>query len=284
MQVLDWNDLRFVLAVARTESLAGASRTLGVNETTVSRRLRRIEQHLNTRLFDRVNAALVPTKAGEVTIASAERVELEMQNMENLVAGTDYRVAGTVRLTTVPVLLNHILVPELPELIQKHPELNIELIAEPRDLSLTKREADIALRQARPTKELGAITRRIGHIDYAVYAQVGQSVDSLPWITFENSMENLPQAQWIAAEMKNENSQKTISVNEGETIIASVKAGIGKSLLPVVIGDRELNLKRLNEEVAVSREVWLMTHPDLQKLPRIRAAIAWIESCFNGIA
>lgn len=96
-------------------------------------------------------------------------------------------------------------------------------------------------------------------------------------------METLPHAQWIAAAMKKEHSQKTVSVNNGETIIASVKAGIGKSLLPVVIGDREPNLKRMDDEIPISREIWLMTHPELQKLPRIRATIDWLVSCFDRL-
>lgn len=284
MQELNWNDLRFVLAVARSESMASASRILGVNETTVARRTKHIENQLQARLFDRINSFLVPTKAGEIVIASAERVELETQNMENLVAGTDYRVAGTVRLTTVPFLLNHVLMPALSNLINNHPDLKFELVAEPRDLSLSKREADIALRLARPTKELGAITRRLGSLDYAVFAAKAQNTNSLPWITYENSMEDLPQAQWIAGQMKKDNSHKTVSANDAEAIFAGVKAGIGKSLLPVVIGDLEPNLMRLDNEIPVSREIWLLTHPELQKLPRIRATIEWLISCIDGIS
>lgn len=154
MQDLDWDDLRFVLAVARGRSLAGAARRLRVNESTVGRRVARMEQRLGARLFERIAGSLTPTEAGDRVIAGAERVELELQAVAGAVSGTDRLAAGSVRLTAVPIVVNRILVPALPSLLSAHPDLRVELIAEPRDLSLTRRETDIALRLARPEDEL----------------------------------------------------------------------------------------------------------------------------------
>lgn len=178
-----------------------ASRILGVNESTVSRRIASAEKQLGTRLFERYNGVLTATKAGEIVVSSSERVELEAQGLENTVAGTDQLAAGTVRLTTVPVILNHVLVTALPNLLRKHPKLQIELIAEPRDLSLTKREADIALRLARPTEEVRAVARRIGRLDYAVYGASNQQGNPLPWVTYDDSMRDLPPARWLAEQI-----------------------------------------------------------------------------------
>ncbi len=284
MQELNWNDLRFILALARSESLAEASRKLGVNETTVARRVKKAEKLLKTRLFERTGGVFSPTKAGEIVVASCERVEVETQNMEYAVSGVDHLVAGTVRLTTVPVLLNQILAADLKGLVAEHPDLRIELVAEPRDLSLMKRETDIAIRLARPTRESGAIARRVGHLDYAVYVHKDQDTSSIPWITYDSRMGYLPQSHWIEDQMKKDNSQKIVTANDAETILACVKAGIGKSLLPIVIASMDSNLIKIDTSTTISREIWLMTHPELKKLPRIRVAMDWLVEIFESIA
>lgn len=275
MQALDWNDLRFVLAVSRARSLAAAARMLGVNETTVGRRINRVEQNLGAQLFERSNGLLSPTASGELVIAGSERVELETQAIEQQVTGTDQLVAGSVRLTSVPNILHHIIAPALPDLLSKHPELKIELISEPRDLSLTKREADIALRLARPTGETRAITRKLGQLDYAVYCARAKQNDDLPWIQFEETMRDIPQAKWIASQLDTDEPSGA-AVNDSETLLACLKAGLGKSLLPIIIGDHQANLTRLDDHVPVSREMWIMIHPELRKLGRIRAVVDWL--------
>lgn len=280
MQDLNWNDLRFVLAVARCQSLAGAARRLGVNESTVGRRVARAEQDLGARLFERSAGAYHPTDAGAAVVACAERVELDVQGVENAVSGTDDLAAGTVRVTSVPVLVNHVLVPALPRLLDRHPQLRVELIAEPRDMSLTKREADIALRLARPEKEVRAVARRIGQLDYAVYGPSRKRMGKLPWITYDDGMADLPQHKWLADQISREDAdQPPLAVNDAESLLHSVRAGLGKSLLPVVIAGRDRDLARLHgDEVPVSRELWLMVHPELRHLVRIRVVMEWLAS------
>jgi len=280
MQGMNWNDLRFVLAVARTQSFAGAARRLGVNESTAARRVAQSEQRLGARLFERNLGLLHPTEAGTAVITTAERVELEVQAVESAISGADKRAAGSVRLTSVPIVVNRLLVPALPRLLRDHPHLRIELIAEPRDLSLTKREADIALRLARPHKELRAISRRIGRLDYAVYGPSPKSTEPLPWITYDESMAALPQGRWMAERaIRDQREPPQVMVNDAEAILRSVKAGLGKSLLPIAIGDREPGLVRLGDgPVSLSRELWLMVHPELRDLTRIRVVIDWLVS------
>ena len=278
MQDLDWNDLRFVLAVTRSQSLAGAARRLGVNETTVGRRIARAERRLGARLFERSQGLLLPTEAGAAVVAGAERVELEVQAVESAVSGTDHLAAGRVRVTSVPIVVNRLLVPALPRLLREHPQLGVELIAEPRDLSLTKREADIALRLARPRQEVRAVARRIGRLDYAVYGPSRKSRKTLPWITYEDGMADLPQWRWMAERASHE-ARAPVTVNDAEAILQCVKAGLGKSLLPVAIADRAPGLARLDRgPPTLSRELWLMVHPELRKLTRIRVTMDWMAS------
>jgi DNA-binding transcriptional LysR family regulator len=213
---------------------------------------------------------------GEVAIAYAERIEREMHGLENRISGADAAVAGTVRLTAVPILVNHLLVPALPRLYAAHPLLRLELVAEPRNLSLTRREADIALRLARPQGGGTPVARQIGRLDYAVFGPRRGDPDRLPWITYEEGMDELPQAKWIAAAARA--GAPPLLVNDAETILAAVRSGLGKSLLPCAVAEREPGLRRLGDAAPVlSRELWLLVHADLRRLARVSAVIAWIE-------
>lgn len=141
LQEPDWTDLRFVLAAARAGALAGAARQIGVNETTVSRRLARVERRLAVRLFERVGGRLVVTQAGARLVDAAQRMETEVTRAARSVAGAGAGVTGTVRLTSVPVIVNRLLIPAVGPLLAANPSLRIELLADPRDLSLGRREA-----------------------------------------------------------------------------------------------------------------------------------------------
>jgi DNA-binding transcriptional LysR family regulator len=206
-------------------------------------------------------------------------------------------VAGTVRLTAVPILVNRLLVPALPRLYAAHPLLRLELIAEPRNLSLTRREADIALRLARPQRGGTAVARRIGRLDYAVFgpspaeglrpagAPRRGDPDRLPWITYEEGMDELPQAKWIAAAARAAPGPPPLLVNDAETILAAVRSGLGKSLLPCAVAEREPGLRRLGDAApALSRELWLLVHADLRRLARVSAVIAWIEETVRAFS
>jgi DNA-binding transcriptional LysR family regulator len=176
-------------------------------------------------------------------------------------------------------MVNRVLLPALPGLLAAHPHLQIELIAEPRDLSLTKREADIALRLARPQKELRTLARRVGELDYAVYGPAAAGPDeALPWITYDDSLRDLPQARWIAEQIAGDpEAAPQVLVNDAEAILAGLKAGLGKSLLPRALGEKEPGLKRLGDcPPGLTREIWLMLHPDLKDLIRTKLVTAWL--------
>ena len=283
MQDLNWNDLRYVLAAARTGTLAAAARQLGVNETTVARRIAEAERRLGARLFDRARGGVTPTEAGSVVIAGAEQVELQVQSVEAAVSGADRAAVGTTRVTSVPILVNRVLAPALPALLDTHPLLHVELVAEPRDLSLTKRQADIALRLARPRGEPRALARRIGQLDYAVYTSARSGQDRLAWITYDEAMADLPQGRWIAERAARGSEEiSRVTVNDAEALIQAVRAGLGKSLLPRLVADRDSELSCLSDRPAeLSRELWLMVHPDLRDLTRIRVVMDWLVSVFE---
>jgi DNA-binding transcriptional LysR family regulator len=278
MKNLDWNDLRYVLYLSRTGRIASTARMLRVNETTVARRIAHVEQLLGVRLFERNAGVLAPTDSGQLVISRAERIELDVDAVKDSVTNADSVAVGKVRVTAVPLVLNHILIPALPALLQSHPRLQIELAADPRNLSVTNREADVALRMTRPGNDFRAIARRVGIFEYAVYA-VSVARRTLPWITYDATWSDLPHVRWMAKAMESDpESGISITVNDSELALNAVRAGLGRSLLPCRIADRVPELSRLSGAKAVlSREMWLIVHPDLKHLARVRAVMAWIE-------
>ena len=280
MPDLDWNDLRHVLAVARAGALALAARGLGVNETTVARRIACAEQSLGSRLFDRVDGKMTPTEAGERVIARAERMEAEIDLLKEGASGADGSAAGLVRISAIPLIMNHMLTPALKTLRAAHPKLRIEAFAEPRNISLTRRDADIALRLARPDREQRVVTRRIGKLGYAIYGPSRRTARPPPWIAYDASMAGLPHVAFIDKAIKAERDGAAhLTVNDSEVALHAIKAGLGRSLLPCAIGDRQSGLARLSGPTPIlERELWLLVLPELRNLARVRAVIEWLDS------
>jgi DNA-binding transcriptional LysR family regulator len=287
MQTPDWNDLRHVLALGRAGSYSGAARLLQVNSTTVARRIKVIESLLAVSLFTRdANGALAPTDAGKITIARAEAIEAEIGSLTATVKGADQPATGNVRLTTVPIIANRLLIPALPALLDKHRGLHIELIADARGYDLVRREADIALRFARPESSLGTrvLARRIATLDYAVYvssATRGRGAE-LPWLTLEAGMAHLPQARWMAEMAPKHGGLAAVAVNDGDVLVHCVQSGLGRTLLPRLIGDRISGLKRVDLPglSPPKRELWLLAHRDLRPLARFAVVIDWLAGLF----
>jgi DNA-binding transcriptional LysR family regulator len=269
---MDWNDLRYVLTLSRAGTLAAAARRLNVDQTTVARRLDAVQRALGARLFERVDGAFHPTKAGEAAIAHAARVEEDVATLERGIRNVDHEVSGSVRLTAVPVLINRLMVPALPELQARHPGLRLDLIADSRNVSLTRREADVALRLARPETGRSVLTRRLGQLDYAVYG----ASPGLPWITYEEGLAHLPPARWIETASRGE-AMAPLTVNDAELLVRVISAGLGKSLLPCFVGDEATGLRRLSgAEPVLSHEVWLLTHAELRRQARMMAVVDWL--------
>jgi DNA-binding transcriptional LysR family regulator len=294
---MEWSDLRLALAVGRGGTLAAAAKSLGVDATTVSRRLARLERALDSRLFERgPDGALVATAAGAAALACAEAVEREVELLSREAGGRDAVVAGTVRVTSVPVLVQRLLVPAAGALLARHPELRLELVAEPRDLNLGHGEADVALRLARPT--LGGrtlVTRRLAELHYAVYAAARiepAAAEALPWIGYDSGMAELPQAEWTERALRRDpgdagggagGSAGGLRVNDADLAYAAALAGQGRALLPCRLAEADPRLRRLEPAGLPEpprREVWMLLRRDRRDLARIAAVVAWIDTLF----
>lgn len=283
MQDLNWDDLRVLLALGRAGSFGAAAGRLGVNETTVLRRLERLSTRLGARLFERSGGRLVTTAAGARLLQDLEVAEAAIERGAAAARGQDGEVAGLLRLTAVPLLANRLLVPALPGLLKRHPGLEVELIAEPSALSVMRREVDIALRLARPQQDPAAIARRVGRLAYAPCVAEGKVAEALPWITYGQAMAGLPQARWVA-----EHAAKTgepilgLRVNDGEALLQVVRAGLGKALLPLDLLTGEPDILAAGPP-CLWREVWTMVHPALKDLARVRCTLDWIAETLAGL-
>jgi DNA-binding transcriptional LysR family regulator len=288
MQSLNWNDLRYLLAVKRAGSLSAAARLMGVDDTTVSRRLGALRRALGEDLFvRRPDGALVLTDHGAKATSHIEAMERETDQLSETFAAIADECIGTVRITSVPFLINRWLAPQVDGLLRQHPKLQVDLIPDSRDFSLTLREADIALRFVRPvTGGNQVIARRIGLLPFSVFAAKSHSPGTdldLPWITYDDSMAHLPQAKWLARTLKQNGEKSTgLRVHDVETALEAVIAGVGKSLLPTPIADRIPTLRRLDAgTIDVSREVWLLSHRNQHSLRRISEVSKWIAALFE---
>ena len=158
--MLDWNDLRYALAIARDGGLARAAETLAVNHSTVFRRLNAIEAKLGVKLFERLQGAYQPTDAGLRVLAAAERMEAEALSLDRELTGGDARLSGELRVTSSETLAFSALTLEIARFRSHHPGIRVELIVDNRQVDLSRREADVALRATRP-RQGGLFGRRL---------------------------------------------------------------------------------------------------------------------------
>jgi len=280
---VDWEDVRFFTALARHGTLAAAARSLRVTHATVARRLANFEAALGRPLFTRNSSGFALNAAGASALAEAAQMEMAA------CALTDKRenpgnIAGSVRITVARVLADGFLAERLASVQSKYPELDIELIATARNLSLARREAEIALRLARPASgEL--LTRRVMTLDYGFYAapEYSKRLDSGEqpvFITFDDASDYVPEAAW--AQRFLHGRRVLLRANSQLSQALAARAGRGVALLPSLVA---LTLGGLEpvafDEAPPSRELWLLMRPDVARLARVRAVADHLVELFH---
>jgi DNA-binding transcriptional LysR family regulator len=277
----DWNDLRLVLALARTGSLRGTAQTLGVNHSTAFRRLGALEQTLGVRLFERLPGGVYAlTAAGERTAAAAERMETEAATLDRDIVGLDRRLTGQLRVTSSETLAFRLLTAHIARFRDQHPGIIVELIVERRVLSLSRREADIALRVTRP-REGDLYGRKLAEIAWAVYGartlisaiQSSGLVDlsRFPFVAWDETATGIQSAEWLASKIPG--SAVVFRTNSVLNQFIAAKVGIGLAVLPCYLGDPEPELQRVTTApiAELTGELWIVTHADLRRTARVRA-------------
>ena len=279
---LDWNDLRTVLAVARAGSLAGAARALELRHSTVFRRIEQAEARLGARLFERARSGWSPNAQGDAVARAAAAMESAALGAERAISGADERLEGTIRIATSELLAGYLLLPLLRRFLAEHPGIEIECDVANRNVDLTRREADMALRATAQPPEL-LVGRRVAVMRYAVYASkevLGRRrgvpvLAELPWVGFDERIAHFQIAQWFHQALPE--VRPRLRLDSMSALMRAAAAGIGAVLLPTFAGAQEPALLRVTPLVeGPEMGLWLLNHPDVRGNARVRALSTYL--------
>lgn len=274
----DWDDLRFFLAVARSGSISGAAGHLGVNHSTVSRRINAYEKRHDVRLFERVHSGYELTAAGEEVLQHALEIERRVQSVERELFGRDARLQGTVRVTCYHGFATQVLIPELGRFREQYPDIDVEFIISTDVRNLSAREADIAVRGTpRPPDHLiGRKVARFVHGIYSSDAYLRRELTRDEVVLWRNDPEP---SDWVRNHYPE--ARVALRVDDVMTMAEAVRAGLGLARLPCHTGDL-LGLYRLPIELPPSDwGIWILSHADLRATARVRVCREFLVSVFE---
>jgi DNA-binding transcriptional LysR family regulator len=290
---MDWDDLRFVLAVARTGSALRAARTLKVNQTTVMRRIAHIESDIGADLFESGQNGQTLTPLGESVAAAAEKIESEVLALQSAISARQRVLSGTVRFTSSEVFANRIVAPCLQLFRKQHPGVTVELVAEDRRLDLSRNEADVALRASSRPEGAGIVAQRLPDAAWSVYCSRGYAeehgvpagpneLNGHAAVALDAAMSNVPPFQWLAQVAPN--ASVSARSNSLTNLVSAVKAGLGVGALPCFVGDAETDLVRCFQPIReLDSEVWLIVCEELKQAPHVRAFVDFLAAHVHGM-
>jgi DNA-binding transcriptional LysR family regulator len=280
----DWDDLRVFLTLAREGNLTAAARRLEVSHPTVARRIKTLEDAIGARLFDRLPDRYALTVAGEGLVADVQAMEEAAESIHRRSAGLGDTAHGTVRLSAGEAMTGFV-ASRMPRLRERRKCIEFELVATHSPANLSRREADLMIREHVPDSA-SIVTRRLGRVAYAVYRRAGTmpaavgNLRELPWIGFDEEHSYMPGQSWLANLLQG--ARPPIRVNNWLILHDTVRAGAGVAVLPCYLGDPDPELRRVTpplEGAAVDQ--WLLVHRDLRTLPRIRSVMDGLVALFQ---
>lgn len=275
--MIAWDDFRLVQAIAESGTLAGAAEQLNVNHSTVFRRLGGLEEQLGARLFERARSGYVPTPMGEEMVRLAERMADEVLAVERRITGQDLRPSGELRVTTNDTLVVHMLTPIFASFRQAYPEIRLDVVISNQSLSLSKRDADVAIRASdRPGDTL--VGRRMASIAWGIYGSAARApaapltladLRRHDWVGFSDNLGGIKPAKWLREQVGEE--KLVYRVNTVLGLAEAAAAGIGFALLPCFIAAVTPGLVQIMErQEELDSGLWLLTHPDIKATARVR--------------
>jgi DNA-binding transcriptional LysR family regulator len=292
-QIFNWDLLQSFLAVARTGRLTVAAKRLGVDHSTLSRRLATLEEALGAKLFDRAMSGYSLTHQGEDLLARAESMESTALAIQSDVGQGRSQVSGTVRIGTPDGFGTAFLAPVIHELTTAQPALQIDLVATPLGFSLSKREADIAISLSRPVEGRLHVRKltdyRLGFYAARAAPALWQGVDSLeeaakrPLISYIDDLLYTPELDYTSPALKAVEPRLRSSTLLAQH--AACAAGAGLCILPCFLADPDARLVRvLPEHVKLTRSFWMIVHSDMRDLARIRVTGDFIAEATHRAA
>ncbi|HEX6706940.1 MAG TPA: LysR family transcriptional regulator [Albitalea sp.] len=274
---LRWDDLQVFLAVCRAGSISGAAQSLAVNHSTVLRRIANLEQALAVRLFDRLPSGYALTASGNDLAEQLSGMAEQVEGAQRRLRGQDESINGVIRVTTTDTLLHAVLMPLVAAFRARHPGVQVQVVVNNSFLSLTRREADVALRGSnRPPDNL--VGRRVGDIQTALYGaraylqSLGRrpSFEDYRFVAPDESLSHLEQAKWLHRQVPA--SRIAVRVDSLVGMVDAVVHGAGVGMLLCPLADARAELVRLAPpDPALDTQIWILTHPDLKQVARIRA-------------
>ena len=269
---LSWDQFRLVKSIAEARSLVGAAERLGVNQSTVFRRLAAVEAAVGARLFDRSRAGYEPTAAGEDMIALAASMAASIVEFERRVAGRDVKLTGELSVTVPMGVGLHFMPAIVAQFQAANPGVIVELILANEALDLSRRGADVAVRLTNDPPET-LVGRRICTARSCVYGRRGtpaEAIDSVAFIGFAESLGPASSRRWIEANI--DPGRIVARANSAHCMLELALQGLGAALLPCYLGDRSPDLVRIGYPAPeLDAGLWTLTHADLRRAARVRA-------------
>jgi len=289
-----WDDIRVLAALVRAGTVRGAALALDVNPSTVGRRLDALEEELGVRLFERTPDGVVPTAAGEQLFPFAEGMERAAADLRIALDGLETEVEGVVRITAPPGVVSEFVTPRLDELLELHPKIRLEVDASVAYADLTRRDADIALRAARPARGDLVATRLVQVASVPLAAPsyierlgVVEDFHAIRWTTWTDALAHIPDARWVLSQAREE--ALVIRTDRMEAQLAAARSGLC-AVLTAAPYEGLPGLRRLTIAPSLfsrlpplpEQELWLVGHRALRDVPRVAAVWDWLKRVFTA--
>ncbi len=278
----DWDDARYLLAVAKADTFSAAARSLGVNQTTVSRRIERIEEELGFKLFSVKNGQLRPTASGASIIKECGHLEVAMANVDQCILSRSTDPVYRVTLAATETVSRILLAPKLGLFRQAHDNFRLTLITGQQNVRLDQGEADMAIRLRRPRTGRYKI-RKLADLEFAAYGakNLAKHIRPLSWLGYTEDLEHLPEAIWMSESMAGR--EPILRTNDVASLAEAAASGAGTAMLPCRLGDSHSGLRRMEfGPPPINREAWLIVREDVHQYSHIRAVADWIVDAFSA--
>jgi DNA-binding transcriptional LysR family regulator len=285
---IDWEDLRYVLAVAEASSLAAAARALRVNHTTVLRRVNAFEERLGLRVFERLPTGYALTAGGEELLAARAMADT-VAALERRLQGRDLRLEGELRVATTDTLMASVLPEVLAAFRERHPGILVEVSTANTMANLTRRDADVAIRPAADPPDM-LVGRRLCGVAFAPYAApaylAAHGANAPPfaahrWVAPDDSLAGSSVARWMRAALAG--AEIALRADSLLGLREAALAGLGAAVLPCYLGDTSAGLRRIGPPVAeMETALWVLTHEDLRRTARVSAFTEFVARALGA--
>ncbi len=272
----DWDSIKVFNSIYDKKNIDASAKDLKLSRSTVSRQLQKLEQNLNTTLFDRTQSGLVPTDLAVKLYQAAQDAEIAINVFYELALTRTTEISGKVKISSMPQLIQDVLLPALPDFLCQHKSLEIEFVDESQTPNLARRDSHLSVRLSRKDFD-NLIVKKISELSYGIYASDHLHVDESipiyhqPWLTYDDSLSHSPDSIWLKQNLENVHAR--IKAKQRSTLLAAADQGLGLCLSPNVFAKKYKGLKRVYKDIGnlPKAPLWLCCDRQYRYLPKIDA-------------